>query len=214
MFWSEAKEPYRQFRWYIEFPNTSLGKLRYLLKKAAKPTIKIGEVTHKYLNHHYYYPGRIEWDPIQISFASGKLDNGVLANKILIDALVGSGYVYPASDGSGATPPAGAAGAAGSGAPGATGNNDLRTISKINAIRQLTGNGSMSKVTIHQINSDGISVEAWHLVNPFFTDIKYDSLEYASEEILNLDCTIRYDYATLGVDPTEGGELVPTTPPG
>lgn len=187
MFWSDIKEPFRQFRWYIEFFSTEMQEMRYLLKKAAKPTVKISEVQHKYLNHFYYYPGRVEWDPISISFASGKLKDGRLADRVLINALIKSGYVYPEQNGSGDS-------------------TQMRTISKRNAVAQLTGNNQKSTVALVQIDSDGNPVERWYLWNPFFTDVKYDSLEYGSEEILNLDCTIKYDYATLN-DP-EGKSLI------
>jgi len=179
-FWNTAAiEPNRQFRWYIEFA-TTLTAARYALKKAAKPTVKIGEVKHKYLNHEFFYPGRIEWEPITVSFASVKTDKGLL-DALLINALKGSGYIYPT-------------------APTAVGNapSQVSSISKSKAVSQITAGGNGSNLKLVQINADGKDIESWYLFNPFFTDVKYDTLEYATEEILNIDCTIKYDWASLG----------------
>jgi hypothetical protein len=196
MFWSEGKEPLRQYRWYMSFDG-SLKGMRYALKKASRPTMKISEVTHKYLNHFFYYPGRLEWDPISVTFASAvTTDNNTLGDNSLMTALISAGYLYPKSE------------------------NQLSTISKIKAINQLTngtaaGNNSGNKsqagggaLNLIQIDADGSTVETWSLWNCIFTDVKFDSLDYSSEEIMNIDVTIKYDYATL--DDATGNTLVGT----
>jgi len=173
----------------MNFPaSNGMQQMRYALKKSAKPTMKISEVQHKYLNHFYYYPGRLEWEPISITFASVKIGkDGELADNVLIQALKASGYVYPATDGSSAI-------------------SDLNTIAKRDAVANLTNSRNMSTVHLVQINEKGEPIETWYLFNPFFTDMKYDSLEYGSEEILNIDCTIKYDFATL--EDQSGKQLV------
>jgi hypothetical protein len=184
-FWNTAPEVNRQYRWYMVF-GSDVNKFTFALKKAAKPTMKISEVQHKYLNHFFYYPGRVEWEPISVTFASVKtLDSADTADSLLIKALVSSGYQLPAAD-----------------APG-----NYKTISKTNAIAQLTGESKGgTSVRLSQIDADGNIVENWRLFNPFFTEVKYDSLDYSSEEILNIDVTIKYDYATL--DNEEGNLLL------
>ena len=186
-FWNQAPEINRQYRWYLVFGGEDAGlkQIAFAVKKAAKPTMKISEVQHKYLNHFFYYPGRVEWDPIQVSFASVKGLNGNLANNILVQSLISSGYQFPANDSVG----------------------EYKTISKINAMKQLTGaTKGGSSIRLSQIDADGKRIEDWRLFNPFFTEVKYDSLDYSSEEILNLDVTIKYDYATL--DNTNGDLLI------
>lgn len=175
-FWADLPEPSRQFRWYIEFTVPELKNLRYALKKAARPTMKISEVKHKYLNHEFYYPGRVEWDPITISFAAAKYteEKASNTNTSIIEVLRNSGYFYPRGIDNEAS-------------------TDLKSISKKNAVAAVTGGTTLQLV---QINADGDPEEIWYLKNAFFTDIKFDTLEYASEEILNVDCTIKYDWAS------------------
>jgi hypothetical protein len=94
-FWSsELVEPKRQFRWYMSFGSNSnfLSPLVYALKKADKPKAKIGEVTHKYLNHSFYFPGRLEWEAINVTFASvSDADATTLVQRLLNRA----GYQTP-----------------------------------------------------------------------------------------------------------------------
>ena len=191
-FWNTAPEVNRQYRWYINFGGTGLNNISFALKKAAKPTMKISEVTHKYLNHFFYYPGRVEWDPIQISFASVKgLEGNLTTAATLYKILQDSGYQYPGEYA-----------------------KDRKTISKVGAVGQLTsadadavGKGGAS-IELIQIDAEGKTLESWYLFNPFFTEVKFDSLDYSSEDILNVDATIKYDYATLGVK--DGKSLLPT----
>ena len=165
--------------------------MRYLLKKASKPTVKITEVTHKYINHFYYYPGRMEWEPISITFASGKSlasatigTNGVLsggaiqvADKTIIDLLTSAGYIFPSS----------------------TVEGQRKTISKQEAVSAVVGAGGTGKRTckLFTIDAAGKEQGVYYLHNPMLMDVKFDTLEYASEEILNIECTLRYDYATI-----------------
>ena len=39
------------------------------LKKCDKPKMSISETEHKYLNHTFYYPGRVTWGDITLSVA-------------------------------------------------------------------------------------------------------------------------------------------------
>lgn len=72
-FWSQmAVEPKRQHRWYVTFNSNenSLSRLRFAAKKVNKPSSKVGSVQHKYLNHYFNFPGRLEWNDVTIDFAS------------------------------------------------------------------------------------------------------------------------------------------------
>lgn len=196
-FWNLAPEVNRQYRWYMVFSSgksTGVEQFTFALKKASKPTIKISEVQHKYMNHFFYYPGRVEWEPITVSFASVRtLDGKSTANNNLIQILKNSGYMYPQADEKG----------------------NYKTISKLNALKELTGaDKGGSSIRLSQLNAEGERIEDWYLFNPFFTEVKYDSLDYSSEDILNLDVTIKYDYATL--NNKEGNFLIekPNSPAG
>lgn len=175
-FWNTAGEPLRQYRWYMVFGGTAgslgvqvggtgtgLDPHRYALKKVDKPKSKINEITHKYLNHFYYYPGRLEWEAINMTIVAATNPS---VDDALYNILLGAGYQYPGSYG------------------------DDRTISKKKFIEQL-GNS----ISIVQINSNGDPVEEWILKNPFFTSVQFGTLDYSSEEVVDIQCTIRYDSA-------------------
>jgi hypothetical protein len=66
-FWHDATglDPKRQYRWVLYNDHIPL----YTLKKVNKPSFTVSESTHKYLNHTYYYPGRVEWEKISMTLA-------------------------------------------------------------------------------------------------------------------------------------------------
>ena len=49
---------------------------------------------------------------------------------------------------------------------------------------------------ISQVNSEGEVVEEWTLNNPWIKSISVGSLDYGSEELLSVDISVRYDWAT------------------
>jgi len=168
-FWSNAgPEPKRQFRWYMLFGGrTDLSAIRYALKKTDKPKYKIGEITHKYLNHSFYYPGRLEWEAINMTFASISEPDATGLIEMLTYA---AGYITPDINA----------------------ENGVATISKQKFSEALANNG----VTLIQVDSNGNTIENWLLKNPFFTNVNYGTLDYGSDEIVEISCTMRYDWAT------------------
>ena len=68
-FWStvtaSTKDPKRQFRWIM-----TIGKIpAFVLKKVTKPSFTVEESEHRYLNHTYYYPGRVTWNSVEVTLA-------------------------------------------------------------------------------------------------------------------------------------------------
>ena len=173
-FWSTATaEPKRKFRWKIVFSGTGgISNLSYALKKADKPKGKVNPTTHKYLNHNFNYPGRFEWEDINLTFASvSQPDATYLINQVLINA----GYGVPKTAGN-----------------TTTNKRDLATLSK----RKF--NGALgSFFNIQQLNPDGEVTEDWKVWNPFFTSVNYGDLDYSSEDIVDITVGVKYDYAQL-----------------
>lgn len=171
-FWNpNSSEPLRQYRWYIDFggQTDSLDQIRYALKKTDKPKAKVGEITHKYLNHFFYYPGRLEWESVSMTFAAVTQASATwLVNNVLKKA----GYGVPVNNANDA---------------------QLATIGK-NKFNTAIGN-----LDLVQINPEGTAIEKWTLYNPFFTAVNFGTLDYGSEEIVDIQCTVRYDYAKLVV---------------
>ena len=67
-FWTQTAasvaDPKRGFRFKV-----SLGSLHMLwyAKKADRPTMSLTESKHEYLNHTFYWPGRVEWNEVSIT---------------------------------------------------------------------------------------------------------------------------------------------------
>ena len=69
-FWSDvaaagAKDPKRAYRWVMRVSSIPV----FVLKKISKPSFTVTETPHKYLNHTYYYPGRVEWNTVSMTLA-------------------------------------------------------------------------------------------------------------------------------------------------
>jgi hypothetical protein len=172
-FWSDARlEPKRQYRFRLLLSSDPA----YIVTKVSNPTVKISETPHKFLNHTFYYPGRAEWDPIDISFVdpSGPDDQ---SNR-LFSKLLASGYRNPT-----------------------TNAQALSGFTK-NAATTL----GVGKVVIQQLGPESGPLDTtlgaiaqWEVFNAFFTNITWGSYDYNGEDMLELSTTIRYDYAQYSV---------------
>ena len=91
-FWSIAdrKDPKRAYRWILVA--NSIPK--WILKKAQKPSFNITETPHRYINHTFWYPGRVEWQEINVTLAD-PVDPDAAA--LIVDIIKSSGYT-PATD--------------------------------------------------------------------------------------------------------------------
>jgi hypothetical protein len=92
VFWSDAtgRDPKRQYRWIMEISSIPA----YVLKKVTKPSFVVEESTHKYLNHTYYYPGRVTWNTIEVTLAD-PVDPDI-ANTVA--NIISNGGYKPATD--------------------------------------------------------------------------------------------------------------------
>lgn len=175
-FWSApGAEPLRQHRWYITFGgSTGLDRLTFALKKCDRPKAKIGSIQHKYLNHYYNYPGRLEWEDINMTFAAVADPK---SGEILYNILTTAGYQLPTD--------------------GSVGELPRRTIGKDKFVSAIANNG----FDIINIDPDGKETEKWTIKKPFFTSVQFGSLDYGAEEIVEITCTVKYDWAVLATTP-------------
>ena len=72
-FWSDAsitsQDPKRKFRFQVQllgFAGTGQSATWYT-KTVKKPSFQISEIDHSYLNHKFYYPGRTEWQTVDVT---------------------------------------------------------------------------------------------------------------------------------------------------
>jgi hypothetical protein len=165
-FWNTGLEPRRQNRWYMTF-GSGLKDIQYAIKKTDKPSVKVNEVMHKYLNHIFYYPGRVEWNPINVTLASVAGTENV--EQLIHNVTLKSGYTFPSG----------------------IATEQMKTISKSSF------GANLSTILIVQINSLGQPIEVWKLNNPFFTEVKIGDLDYSNDEIVEMSFSISYDWAEL-----------------
>ena len=101
-FWSEnfaadrtKKDPKRNFRFIVEFGGinaTPGGAVAWYAKTAAKPSFTIANAEHKYLNHTFYYPGGVTWNPVTITMVD-PVDPDMSAT--FSDIITQGGYAPP-----------------------------------------------------------------------------------------------------------------------
>tara|TARA_Y100000310_G_C20645252_1_gene796194 strand:+ start:39 stop:560 length:522 start_codon:yes stop_codon:yes gene_type:complete len=159
-------EPKRQFRWTLQFPGQA-GEIlpTWIIKTANKPKFSVTESSHKYLNHTFYFPGRVEWEEISITLVDPVTPDASMG---LLALLKGSGYVFP---------------------PDQMEGSPVQTIAKFSASTIL------GDVRITQYNQHGGIADEWVLKNSWIKSVDFGALDYESDDLVSIDMTLRYDWA-------------------
>ena len=169
-FWSDVNvDPKRSFRWLFYLPNIVEP---WLVRSVKKPSFSVGNIAHQFVNHTFYYPGRVNWNPVDVSLvdpagsnARGFGDDTSLA---LLKAITDSGYSFP--------------------------NTMIDSTTSLSKKKSV---GALGTPRIEQIDSDGQAVEEWTLHNAWIENVDFGSLDYGSEEMISVSMTLRYDWATF-----------------
>jgi hypothetical protein len=166
-FWTDAtgNDPKRQFRFLVILGNFPNGATWYA-KKTGKPSFTVTEIDHSYLNHTFYYPGRVKWNDLSVTLVDPVSPDAVANTLSMVQA---SGYRLPTSM--------------------ATTPEETSTISKAKSVNALGG------VVIQQIDSNGSIIEQWTLNGAFLTEVNFGELDYSSDEIVEVTLKFRYDWA-------------------
>jgi len=178
-FWNDHNlEPKRGFRFILVIPGSTpeTHVQQYLIKTVKKPAFTLGESTHQYLNHTFYFPGRVSWTESSFTIVD-VVDSDSNGSKEIMEILEASGYVLPVDP------------------------NVLSTISKKKAV------DALGTVIIRTIDAEGSPVEEWHLHNAYVAGATFGDLSYESDDMLNIDVTLKYDYAWLEVLGQGGGKV-------
>ena len=179
-FWSDASlgtpEPKRSYRWLLYLGDVP----QWVVKKVTKPSFSITETSHTYINHNFYYPGKVEWSEVNVTLVDPASPDAV---QTMYNALRASGYSPPENQ------------------------FDTQTISKQRAVNAL---GQVRIVQLGDQHSDESDngamsagqefVEEWILYNAWIKDAKFGDLDYTSDELVEIELTLRYDYAKLNGD--------------
>jgi hypothetical protein len=186
-FWNSAQsEPRRAHRFLLNIPNLTNGSetgtyQQYLCRTVTKPSYTISEVEHKFLGNTYYYPGAVTWNTVQATLVNAVNPDG---NKLLFDALYRSGHTDPnmqAAIFDGNLP---------------AGQSEL--LSLPGTLNKEDSLNAFGDILIRELGPQGAIIGTWKLKNPFLTNVTFGDLDYASEELLNLELTFRYDFALYG----------------
>jgi len=163
-FWSSPEAaPKRAYRWTFTF-NNGPNFAEYLVKKVTKPSFTVGEGVHKYLNHTFYYPGNVVWEPINVTLVDPVNPD---ASKLMVEILEKSGYRLPTS----------------------------AEESRVSIVNRKAAVAAMGETKLVQYGADSSVIEMWRLYNPWIKEAKFGELSYETEDLVNIDLVIRYDYA-------------------
>lgn len=88
-FWNDAKvDPKRQYRWVLNVNNIPA----WICKKVSKPSFTLSESPHKFINHTYYYPGKVEWEKVSLTLVDPVSPDASLSIMAMLEA---AGYMPP-----------------------------------------------------------------------------------------------------------------------
>ena len=169
-FWSEpGSEPKRGYRWLMRFGINGINAIdEFLVKTVSRPSWSLTESSHVFLNHTFHYPGRVTYDDISVTIVDSIQPNAAVN---MYNLLVAAGYTTPD-----------------------TANFDFTTVSK----KGWGQSAGLGDVQIVQLDHDAVALETWHLYNAWIKSCNLGDLSYESDDLLNVQLTLKYDYFKIG----------------
>ena len=170
------------------------------VKSVTKPSCEVDIKEYKMINHVFRYPGMVKWNPITITFVdmNGNYNDNFDTAELLMQMLNNSGYNIPEE----ATHNIGNVGT----------RRHLSAPEKSSTIANAFGTGLYSEadfsqaksgvqnIKITQLTPDGTINEEWTLVNPLIKGLKFGDLSYDSDDAVEYQLDVAYDYAKFGVE--------------
>ena len=173
-FWtSPTFEPKRAFRFLVEFTPGKSESLQFLAKSVSRPSYTVSSNPHKFFNHTFHYPGRVEWNTVSLTLVDAIKPN---ASEIFMDYLSNIGYADPTKFAD---------------------QKDLtsKTITKHSATQAL-GLVKIMEIGTPEGGGNKASTKGeWILKNAFITEVNFGEHSYDSEEMIDIQLTIQYDWA-------------------
>tara|TARA_R100001129_G_scaffold169714_1_gene138748 strand:- start:238 stop:792 length:555 start_codon:yes stop_codon:yes gene_type:complete len=98
-FWTDSTvEPKRAFRYFFSLESNADASSKietYAIKSVKKPSFSVSEVPHQYVAHTFYYPGRVTWNPVDITFVDPVIPD---QTSVITNMFIGGGYSVPTQE--------------------------------------------------------------------------------------------------------------------
>ena len=192
-FWNDKNlEPKRNFRWILKVD----GIPYYTIKEVNRPSYEVSVAEHKYINHTFYFPGRVTYNTVSFKLVDPANPD---AAETLRQMLFAGGYRLPR------TKEIGTQTITKQG--GVTALGDVQIV--MMAGGGVVGSGADTPTTANAAtHSEGDALEYWTLHNAFITKIEFSQLTYDNDDLSDVTVELRYDYAILNdpsASPATGG---------
>lgn len=176
-FWANpATDPKRAYRCLL-FLNDGEALPSWVITKVSQPSFEVSEKEHQFINHKFYYPGRVTWSEVKFTLVDPIRPD---ATENLQKMLHRSGYIFPNENSL---------------------SNMTDTISKSRATSQIPD----VKIQLIGTNtaaprdgdapSSAPNIGHWILSNAWVKNVTYSELSYESDDLVNAEVTLRYDWA-------------------
>jgi len=148
------------------------GLPRWVITGVDRPSFKVSETTHVFYNHKFHYPGKVEWQQLKFTCVDPINPD---ATALLMKMVNASGYIFPNKQFGGL-------------------KDEYMSMNKVDSVDAVGG------VAITSYDGTGRPIEKWKLHNAFIVDANMGSLKYDDDTMLDINITLRYDWATLVPD--------------
>lgn len=169
-----AFEPNVSFRYLLTSEKLQTDSIGFLCKAISLPSIDQGEVVIDYVNTDFKVKGKSRWQDVTLSIYDAvglEGSNNPQGQRQIHDWLLGH-HVSETGVDNWAFPE-------GSGGPGTIGYKDV--------------------MYIHVLQPNGSKSYNWELHGAFMSAINFGSMDWAAEDAVIAEVTIKYDWAKLNV---------------
>ena len=165
-FWTSTNERALEPKRTFRFKVTFGGGPVWWAKDVDQPQATVGTTEHDFMIHKFYYPGKVTWNQVAMTLVD-PVTPGALDQ--LLTILRDTGYKIP---------------------------GDPRQPEAFSSISKASATTSLGTVQIDVLNAAGDQLHMWELNNPFVMEITPSKLDYASEDLMTIGLTLKYDWAT------------------
>ena len=192
-FWNDKiVEPKRKFRCLLSIK----GIPSWTIKKVNRPTYEIAEAEHKFINHTFYFPGRVTYNTVSFTIVDVSSPD---AAETLKQMLYAGGYALPKDElastqtltKNGSVSALGRVSIELLGGGGADSQPNTRTAGFG------AGAGRVANSSANGFNDEGTVLEKWTLHNAWIKKIEFSELDYEGDDLTEVTVELRYDYAEL-----------------